>query len=41
MTASQLGIYVWAIGVIAWFVIRYPYARKARRTATVRRKSVV
>lgn len=36
MTASQLGIYVWAIGVIAWFVIRYPYARKARRTATVR-----
>jgi protein-S-isoprenylcysteine O-methyltransferase Ste14 len=36
MTASHLGIYVWAIGVIAWFVIRYPYARKARRTATVR-----
>jgi protein-S-isoprenylcysteine O-methyltransferase Ste14 len=36
MTASLLGIYVWAIGVIAWFVIRYPYARKARRTATLR-----
>ena len=36
MTASQLGIYVWAIGVIAWFVIRYPYARKARKTRTVR-----
>jgi len=36
MTASQLGIYVWAIGVIAWFVIRYPYARKARQTRTVR-----
>ena len=36
MTASQLGIYVWAIGVVAWFVIRYPYARKARRTQTVR-----
>lgn len=36
MTASQAGIYVWAIGVVAWFVIRYPYARKARRTATVR-----
>jgi protein-S-isoprenylcysteine O-methyltransferase Ste14 len=36
MTASHLGIYVWAIGVIAWFVIRYPYARKARRTATLR-----
>jgi protein-S-isoprenylcysteine O-methyltransferase Ste14 len=36
MTASHLGIYVWAIGVVAWFVIRYPYARKARRTATLR-----
>ncbi|MDB5653748.1 MAG: Isoprenylcysteine carboxyl methyltransferase [Tardiphaga sp.] len=36
MTASHLGIYVWAIGVVAWFVIRYPYARKARRTRTVR-----
>jgi len=36
MTASHLGIYIWAIGVVAWFVIRYPYARKARRTRTVR-----
>ncbi|MBC7582476.1 isoprenylcysteine carboxylmethyltransferase family protein [Tardiphaga sp. vice352] len=36
MTASQLGICVWTLGVIAWFVIRFPYARKARRTATVR-----
>jgi protein-S-isoprenylcysteine O-methyltransferase Ste14 len=36
MTASLLGKYVWAIGLIAWFVIRYPYARKARKTATVR-----
>ncbi|MDB5617994.1 protein-S-isoprenylcysteine O-methyltransferase [Tardiphaga sp.] len=36
MTASHLGIYIWAIGVVAWFVIRFPYARKARRTATVR-----
>ena len=36
MTASYLGIYIWAIGVVAWFVIRYPYARKARRTRTVR-----
>ncbi len=35
MTASHLGIYIWAIGVVAWFVIRYPYARKARRTRTV------
>jgi protein-S-isoprenylcysteine O-methyltransferase Ste14 len=36
MTASLLGIYVWAIGLIAWFIIRYPYARKARKTATVK-----
>ncbi len=36
MTASLLGKYVWAIGLIAWFIIRYPYARKARKTATVR-----
>lgn len=36
MTASLLGIYVWAIGVVAWFIIRYPYARKARKTATLR-----
>jgi protein-S-isoprenylcysteine O-methyltransferase Ste14 len=36
MTASLLGIYVWAIGLIAWFIIRYPYARKARRTTTLR-----
>jgi protein-S-isoprenylcysteine O-methyltransferase Ste14 len=36
MTASTLGTYVWAIGMIAWFIIRYPYARKARRTATAR-----
>lgn len=36
MTASLLGKYVWAIGLVAWFIIRYPYARKARKTATVR-----
>ena len=36
MTASLLGEIVWAVGTIAWFVIRYPYARRARRTATLR-----
>lgn len=36
MTASYLGPIVWAVGVIAWFIIRYPYARRARRTQTVR-----
>ncbi|CAN5254339.1 protein-S-isoprenylcysteine O-methyltransferase [soil metagenome] len=36
MTASHLGIYIWAIGFVAWNVIRFPYARRARRTATLR-----
>ncbi len=36
MTASLLGEIVWAVGTVAWFVIRYPYARRARRAATVR-----
>ncbi|UZE47156.1 protein-S-isoprenylcysteine O-methyltransferase [Rhodopseudomonas sp. P2A-2r] len=36
MTVSLLGEIVWAVGTVAWFVIRYPYARRARRAATVR-----
>lgn len=36
MTASLLGKFIWAAGVIAWFVIRYPYARRARKTPTLR-----
>jgi protein-S-isoprenylcysteine O-methyltransferase Ste14 len=36
ITASALGKIVWIVGIVAWFVIRYPYARRARRTATVR-----
>src|SRR4051812_32448647 len=36
MTASLVGTYVWAIGFVAWIVIRFPYARKARRTTTLR-----
>lgn len=36
MSATTLGIVVWSIGVIAWFVIRYPYARRARKTRTLR-----
>ena len=37
MTATSLGPIVWAIGVTAWFIIRYPYARRARRTQTLRK----
>lgn len=36
MNMSSLAIAVWSVGVIAWFVIRYPYARKARKTRTLR-----
>ena len=32
-----LGQIIWIVGLIAWFIIRYPYARRARRTATLRR----
>lgn len=28
---------VWCAGVIGWFIIRYPYQRRSRRTAKVRR----
>ena len=27
---------VWCLGVVGWFAIRYPYARRARRVAKVR-----
>ncbi len=27
---------VWCLGVIGWFAIRYPYARRARRVAKIR-----
>lgn len=36
MSASLLGKYVWFVGMAAWFVIRYPYARRARKIATAR-----
>ena len=28
---------IWALGVIGWFIIRYPYDRRSRRTPKVRR----
>lgn len=27
---------IWCAGVVGWFIIRYPYARRRRRTVTVR-----
>src|ERR1700710_2160751 len=38
MTASLLGEIIWAIGVVAWFVIRYPFVRRAGRIAILRRE---
>jgi protein-S-isoprenylcysteine O-methyltransferase Ste14 len=29
---------VWGLGVIGWYVIRYPHARRSRRTPTLNRK---
>jgi protein-S-isoprenylcysteine O-methyltransferase Ste14 len=34
MTASIAKI-IWALGCVAWFVIRYPHARRARKTRVV------
>ena len=38
MTASLLGEIVWAVGVVGWFVIRYPFVRRAGRIAILRRE---
>lgn len=37
MTAVLAGKVIWLIGVIGWFVIRYPHDRRSRRTPRVRR----
>ncbi|WP_319796492.1 protein-S-isoprenylcysteine O-methyltransferase [Nitrobacter sp.] len=37
MSSVALGQTIWIVGIVAWFIIRYPYARRARRTATLRR----
>ena len=32
-----VGTIIWALGVVGWFIIRYPYDRRSRRTPKVRR----
>ena len=32
---------VWVLGVVGWYIIRYPYARRARRTPKLRRSDRV
>jgi protein-S-isoprenylcysteine O-methyltransferase Ste14 len=35
MEASAFGEVVWVLGVIAWYVIRYPFERRAKRSRVV------
>ncbi len=32
-----VGKIIWALGVVGWFIIRYPYDRRARRARKIRR----
>jgi len=32
----QLGKLIWLMGFLGWFAIRYPYARRAKRTAKIK-----
>lgn len=35
MSAGVVGEFVWVIGIIAWYVIRYPFERRAKRVRVV------
>src|SRR5262245_9294539 len=36
MTIASVGEIVWVLGIIAWYVIRYPFERRAKRVQVVR-----
>ncbi|MBB5574409.1 protein-S-isoprenylcysteine O-methyltransferase Ste14 [Rhizobium paranaense] len=36
VSASGAGEVIWVLGVVAWYVIRYPFARRAKRLRVVR-----
>jgi protein-S-isoprenylcysteine O-methyltransferase Ste14 len=36
LSAASLGQIVWVIGIVAWYVIRHPFQRRARRVPVVR-----
>jgi protein-S-isoprenylcysteine O-methyltransferase Ste14 len=36
MTTASVGEIVWVLGIIAWYVIRYPFERRAKRIRVVR-----
>ena len=35
IAAASLGEVIWVIGIVAWYVIRYPFERRARRVRIV------
>jgi protein-S-isoprenylcysteine O-methyltransferase Ste14 len=35
MAASSVGEIVWVLGIVAWYVIRYPFERRAKRVRVV------
>lgn len=36
MSVESVGVILWVIGIIAWYVIRYPFERRARRVQVSR-----
>jgi protein-S-isoprenylcysteine O-methyltransferase Ste14 len=36
MAVSSVGEIVWVLGIVAWYVIRYPFERRARRVRVIR-----
>lgn len=35
MSAAHIGQTLWVLGIVAWYVVRYPFERRARRTQVV------
>jgi protein-S-isoprenylcysteine O-methyltransferase Ste14 len=35
MTAATIGEIIWVLGIVAWYVIRYPFERRAKRVRVV------
>lgn len=41
MSPALAGSIAWVLMVVGWYVIRYPFERRAKRRRVERRKSVV
>ncbi|TIP67735.1 MAG: isoprenylcysteine carboxylmethyltransferase family protein, partial [Mesorhizobium sp.] len=35
MSVASLGEIIWVVGLVAWYVIRYPFERRAKRVRIV------